>query len=510
VRFIKRSGKEHPRLSLILLDWGVRESFHLLHYLKEQTVPREDFEVILIEYYDTVSEPLKKFESEVDTWVLLEMPGDCYYHKHLMYNAGVVLSKGEVLLIGDSDAMVRPNFVETILTAFQHDPQIVYHMDEFRNVRRDFYPFNYPSFEEVLGDGCINNEDHKTKGIRDEIDPMHTRNYGACMCALRKDIVAIGGADEDLSYLGHICGPYDMTFRLMNAGRRLVWEQNEYLYHTWHPGSDGIDNYLGPHDGKNMSITAFQALCSGRIPPQIENEAIRRLRTDPRTGDDPSGLLDSLIDPTYPEAFDRRKFGTPAKQPAAPIAGPRPIYGSYRGYDVYRVDGCFYGAQPHVNIETIGLVEDERVVRGESFNQIREIIDSFDARLIETLGVCNICAVGKRIAVAPLALGHIDFRLQTDRENPHIVWVSTIGEARQIARLASAPTYAVRAATPQTAAPAPVEDTTHVEQRVSDLERHIVQVEHGLAGIYNSRTWRALTKMGGVFQKITGSTDNAG
>ena len=97
-------------------------------------------------------------------------------------------------------------------------------MDEFRNVRRDLYPFNYPSFEEVLGDGCINNIDGKTKGVLDTIDPMHTRNYGACMCALREDIISIGGADEDLTYLGHICGPYDMTFRLMNFGRRLRWD----------------------------------------------------------------------------------------------------------------------------------------------------------------------------------------------------------------------------------------------------------------------------------------------
>jgi hypothetical protein len=37
--------------------------------------------------------------------------------------------------------------------AFEHDPKIVYHMDKFRNVSRDFNPFNYPSFEQVLGGG---------------------------------------------------------------------------------------------------------------------------------------------------------------------------------------------------------------------------------------------------------------------------------------------------------------------------------------------------------------------
>src|SRR5580765_8344800 len=103
MRIIKQSTRKQPKLSLILLDWGVRESFHLLHYLKDQTVPRDAFEVILVEYYSGISEPLKKFESEVDTWILLGMPEECYYHKHLMYNAGVVFSKGEILMIADSD-----------------------------------------------------------------------------------------------------------------------------------------------------------------------------------------------------------------------------------------------------------------------------------------------------------------------------------------------------------------------------------------------------------------------
>jgi len=77
MRIIKKSQRERPKVSLILLDWGVRESFHLLHYLKIQTVTRDSFEVIVVEYYDYISPAIMKFESEVDTWVVLQMPGDC-------------------------------------------------------------------------------------------------------------------------------------------------------------------------------------------------------------------------------------------------------------------------------------------------------------------------------------------------------------------------------------------------------------------------------------------------
>lgn len=278
MKFLKQSSRSLAKVSLILLDWSVRESFQLLHYLGRQDIERDWFEVIVIEYYSRVADAIRQFEDQVDTWLLLEMPESCYYHKHLMYNAGIVAAQGEICVICDSDAMVKAGFIRTIITEFENNPDIVLHLDQFRNTRRDLYPFCYPSFEEVTGKGCINNVDGKPKGIVDASDPIHDRNYGACMCARRTDLTAIGGADEHIDYLGHICGPYEMTFRLANCGRREIWHQTEFLYHTWHPGEAGDANYLGPHDGRHVSTTAMDALARERIMPLVENETIRGLR----------------------------------------------------------------------------------------------------------------------------------------------------------------------------------------------------------------------------------------
>jgi len=297
MKFIKRSTRASPTVSLILLDWSVRESFHLLHYLSQQNVDRDRFEVIIIEYYSRVSDAVRKFEAQVDTWVLLEMPESCYYHKHLMYNAGIVLSRGEICVICDSDAMVREAFIGTITREFEDDPKIVLHLDQFRNMRRDFYPFNYPSFDDVIGDGCINNVDGKTKGILDFEDPIHTRNYGACMCARRKDLIAIGGADEHVDYLGHICGPYEMTFRLVSQGLREKWHPSEFMYHTWHPGQAGQDNYLGPHDGRHLSTTALTALITARVEPLVLNAAVAALRSGVSFPD--AALAELLVQKRY-------------------------------------------------------------------------------------------------------------------------------------------------------------------------------------------------------------------
>jgi hypothetical protein len=299
-----------PRVSLILLDWNCRESFHALDYLARQDVPRSDYEIIWIEYYDRRADEIarriaaaeaKAEPSPVDNWIVMEMPSNVYYHKHLMYNVGIVQARGQIVVICDSDAMFEPSFVRAVSDAFAANPDIVLHIDEVRSARRDFYPFNYPRFEEVRGSGALNWRDGKTAGLWDTTDPLHSRNYGACLCAWRRDVIAIGGADEHLDYLGHICGPYELTFRLVNLGRREVWHQSHFIYHTWHPGTDGHKNYIGPNDGRGMSKTALEIRKSGRVSPLCENKAIRLERTGIRLGRDES--IDTLIDPAYERSW---------------------------------------------------------------------------------------------------------------------------------------------------------------------------------------------------------------
>lgn len=295
MKFFKRQPRARARVSFILLDWSVRESPHIIHYLRDQTVDPDDIEVIYLEFYDRFFEGLRTYEDRVDIWAALEMPRDVYYNKHLMYNAGILLASGDIVVICDLDALVRPGFVERIIRGFEQDPNIVLHLDQFRSMRRDFYPFNFPSVEQVVGEGCINNAGGVTAGLRDREDALHTRNYGACFCAKRTDVIAIGGADMHLDYLGHVCGPYDMTFRLHNMGRRIVWADDEFLYHTWHPGTDGEENYMGPHDGRNLSTTAMEFLATGEVLPLEEHPSIRVLRT----GSDAAAALDKLVEPAY-------------------------------------------------------------------------------------------------------------------------------------------------------------------------------------------------------------------
>jgi hypothetical protein len=306
-----------PKVSLILLDWSCRESFHSLDYLARQDGPRSDYEILWIEYYShrapEIDRRIAAAQAEgkpppVDDWLIMGMPSNVYYHKHLMYNVGIVRARGEIIVICDSDAMFEPSFVRTIRESFAADPDIVLHIDEVRSARRDFYPFNYPDSRELLSRDTINWRNGMTTGLADSTDPLHSRNYGACLCAWRRDLIAIGGADEHRDYLGHICGPYELTFRLVNYGRREVWHQSHFIYHTWHPGTDGDSNYIGPNDGRGMSTTALAICKSGRVEPLRENKAIARERLGgPR---DRANGVDALIDPQFVRMWSREAIAS--------------------------------------------------------------------------------------------------------------------------------------------------------------------------------------------------------
>ena len=104
-----------PRVSLILLDWSCRESFHFLDFINEQTVSRDQYEVLWIEYYgrrpkeiDNLLEKYMKSNKPpcLDQWIAVNMPSTLYYHKHLMYNIGIVRAHGDIIVICDSDSIV--------------------------------------------------------------------------------------------------------------------------------------------------------------------------------------------------------------------------------------------------------------------------------------------------------------------------------------------------------------------------------------------------------------------
>jgi hypothetical protein len=296
---LKNESSLNPKMSIILVDWKVRESFHTIDYLNRQRCNRELYEIIWIEFYDYVADSIQNLISRyrkiglplpIDQWIVLDNSDGSYYHKHVMYNGGILHAKGDIIVIMDSDAIVKSDFVNFILNEFNKNPDIVLHLEEIRNFGRKFYPFSYPTLEEVLGEEIampyeiiISNRTevnlNKSEiSLKKEPHLMHMYNYGSCFCARKKNLIAIGGADEHIDYMGHICGPYEMTFRLINAGFVDRMHPSYFVYHVYHPNQGGDNNYCGPNNGKGMSTTAMAIFEEGRVLPLQENPEIKKLR----------------------------------------------------------------------------------------------------------------------------------------------------------------------------------------------------------------------------------------
>ncbi|KJU85667.1 membrane protein containing Glycosyl transferase, family 2 domain protein [Candidatus Magnetobacterium bavaricum] len=175
-----RDGK--PELSIILVDWSCRESIHALHYLNDQSVGRDRYEIVWIEYYGRRLTDIETAVNNaretgkppvVDRWLTLNMPDDTVYHRHLMYNAGIVAAGGEVVAFCDSDVICGVDFVQGILEAFSKDRDIVVHLDKVCSIERRFYPFNYPSTDDIKNAG-VNWENGITTGLNDKEIPKHS------------------------------------------------------------------------------------------------------------------------------------------------------------------------------------------------------------------------------------------------------------------------------------------------------------------------------------------------
>ena len=72
----KNKPKIKPKVSIILLDWSVRESFHSLDFLLDQTVPRESYELVWVELYNRV---IPQVKDKVDVLITCNQRGIYHY-----------------------------------------------------------------------------------------------------------------------------------------------------------------------------------------------------------------------------------------------------------------------------------------------------------------------------------------------------------------------------------------------------------------------------------------------
>ncbi|PYS41064.1 MAG: hypothetical protein DMG14_08615 [Acidobacteria bacterium] len=285
-----------PLVSIILLDWSCRERFHALDWLNRQTVPRHQYELIWVELFDRI---VPKVLDEADVLITCGQRGT--YHKHEGYNAGLLQSRGQIITVCDSDVVFPTDFVESIVNSFQFSqgeaqPLVLMHY-EWRTDSE--YPDDLVDIDRLSG--------FKWQKL--------WPNVGACVSVRRIDAIRFGGFDEHYSYQGFICGPYDLAWRLVNAGLPEIWHDPAVaLWHFAHPAP-----YFHPRlfSFRNLcrwfeithphceyhALTAVEAFSTGRVLPLKENPVVHRLRMSLRRIGTP--YEETYATKTGPEGFGR-------------------------------------------------------------------------------------------------------------------------------------------------------------------------------------------------------------
>ncbi len=269
----KDRGPASPRVSFILLDWECRERFKTLDWLLRQDVPKAEYELIWVELYRrTVPEVL----DNADVVITCNQRG--MYHKHKGYNIGLLHARGEVIVVCDSDAVFPRDFVSSIYRMFKMEngaapiPLVLMH-HEWRTGL--LYPYDLTDAEDL--------QDREKWGWW----PLNP-NAGACMTVRRSDAMRFGGFDEHESLRGYFCGPYELGWRLVNAGIPEVWhDESCALWHFAHPDPIGVNGIRPtfaalrenrfPHVDCH-AMMAVEAFSTGRMLPLTENPVIWRQR----------------------------------------------------------------------------------------------------------------------------------------------------------------------------------------------------------------------------------------
>lgn len=269
----KNTPPPAPRLSFILLDWSCRERFSTLDWLRQQNVPKDQYELIWVELYDRVVDEVME---KADIVITCNQRG--MYHKHIGYNVGLLQARGELICICDSDAVFPPDFVHSVFRSFQMEggrlaiPLVLMHYEWRTSL---FYPDN-------LTDTALLKNSKRWQWW-----PLIV-NEGACMTVRRSDAIRFGGFDEHASYRGYLCGPYDLGWRLVNAGWPEIWhDESVALWHFAHPDPIGTNGQRAslrqllekvyPHL-HGHALTAVEAFSTGRFQALQENHEIWALR----------------------------------------------------------------------------------------------------------------------------------------------------------------------------------------------------------------------------------------
>ncbi len=230
--------KATPRVSVIMIDGSFREKFHSLDFFNNQTLPRDAYEIIWVEFYNRINPVLKQKTHSFTNNRIITLKKQGEYHSSYCFNAGINESSGEIVVIVDADVVVDNSFLEKIIEEHAICENLVlycYRYDEPQEAHVQEMDLDY------LKNVCI------------LTNPV---NYGGCVSVRKKNILAVNGYEQHPIFSsGFHANGADLYTRFKNAGMHIKWHPTANLYHPWHP----LTLILHSNHKKQLKIVDYRA-----------------------------------------------------------------------------------------------------------------------------------------------------------------------------------------------------------------------------------------------------------
>lgn len=250
----------NPRLSIVMVDGSFRESYHAIDFFCRQTLPPSDYELIWVEYYDTVNPALAAEIAKFPNARVITLNRTGEYHSSYCFNAGIAASRGELILIPDADLVVEPDMLQAVWDMHQTDERLV------------MYLFRYEEPE----------DQHQTPVTLEHLRKVcvltSPSNFGACLTVRKRWLEAINGYEQHPVFgTGFHANGQDVYTRFKNYGLPIMWHPEIKLYHPWHPFTKAMDDAYRRQEvviryrAVNLLSTAYEGLDPARNTPMPDD-----------------------------------------------------------------------------------------------------------------------------------------------------------------------------------------------------------------------------------------------
>lgn len=238
-----------PRISIVMVDGGFRESYHAIDFFCNQTIPAEDYELLWVEYYDKINPQLQQ---EIDKYpnariILLNQTGE--YHSSYCFNAGIEAAQGELILIPDADLVVERDLLQRVWDEHQTDDRLV------------MYLFRYEEPEDQHTETVALEHLRKVGYLRSP------SNFGACLTVRKHWLLEINGYEQHPVFgTGFHANGADVNTRFKNLGLHIMWHPDIRIYHPWHLMTKANDvayryqEVVIHHRAVTLNTTAYQGI----------------------------------------------------------------------------------------------------------------------------------------------------------------------------------------------------------------------------------------------------------